>query len=96
MATDYDAPRVIEVDAVSEVALNELSTARRTITAPAIDDDDSDAYELPDVDLAGEELAVPVIPKQAHEFTCSSCYLVQHRQRLAAENGGLLICSDCA
>jgi hypothetical protein len=46
--------------------------------------------------LSGEELSVRVIPKQADEFTCSSCFLVQHRSRLASEKGGVMICTDCA
>jgi hypothetical protein len=43
-----------------------------------------------------EELSVRVIPKQADEFTCSSCFLVHHRSRLASEKNGVMICTDCA
>ena len=50
---------------------------------------------LPDADLSGEELTVRVVPKQADEFTCSSCFLVQHRNRLALQKGDQLICADC-
>jgi hypothetical protein len=39
---------------------------------------------------------VRVIPKQADEFTCSSCFLVHHRSRLASEKDGRMICTDCA
>ncbi len=39
---------------------------------------------------------MPVIPKQADEFTCTSCFLVQHRTRLAPASGGRTICVDCA
>jgi len=53
-------------------------------------------FELPGADLSGEELSVRVIPKQADEFTCSSCFLVQHRSRLASEKNGVMICTDCA
>ena len=45
-------------------------------------------------DLSDEELVVRVIPKQADEFTCSSCFLVHHRSRLA--DAGAMICTDCA
>ncbi len=31
---------------------------------------------------------VRVVPKQADEFTCSSCFLVHHRSRLARGNNG--------
>jgi hypothetical protein len=37
-----------------------------------------------------------VLPKQADEFTCSSCFLVYHRSRLASGNNGHSICVDCA
>ena len=47
-------------------------------------------------DLSGEELSVRVVPKQADEFTCSSCFLVHHRSRLASEKNGEMICTDCA
>jgi hypothetical protein len=53
-------------------------------------------FELPGADLSAEELSVRVIPKRADEFTCSSCFLVQHRSRLAGDKDGQLICADCA
>ena len=37
-----------------------------------------------------------VLPKQEDEFTCSRCFLVQHRSRLAATRGDQLYCRDCA
>jgi hypothetical protein len=46
--------------------------------------------------MSGEELTVRVLPKQDDEFTCSSCFLVHHRSRLAREKNGQLICRDCA
>ena len=64
-----------------------------------MDLDESDAgesIELPGADLSGEELTMVVIPKQADEFTCTSCFLVQHRSRLASAAGGPVICIDCA
>ena len=39
---------------------------------------------------------MPVVPKQADEFTCTSCFLVQHRSRLAPFSATALICIDCA
>ena len=84
MATDYDAPRRTETDDVSEDSLEELKARR------------NEALELPGADLSGEELSVRVVPKQADEFTCSSCFLVQHRSRLASEKNGVMICTDCA
>jgi Domain of unknown function (DUF4193) len=97
MATDYDAPRVTESD--SDASLEELATRPRSdAAAAALDVDDVDAadtFELPGADLSGEELTVRVLPKQADEFTCSSCFLVQHRNRLALQKDGQQICADC-
>ena len=52
-------------------------------------------FDLPGADLSGEELTVRVIPKQADEFTCSRCFLVQHRNRMALQTDKQQICSDC-
>ena len=96
--TDYDAPRAKETDEVDE-SLDELATRRRNqvdVATLDVDDGDTvDSIELPDADLSGEELIVRVIPKQANEFTCSSCFLVQHQNRLAMRSGDRLICADC-
>ena len=56
----------------------------------------AESFELPGADLSGEELTVKVLPKQADEFTCASCFLVHHRSRLAESNGSQYICRDCA
>jgi len=99
MATDYDAPRKTESDDVAEESLEAIAGRRNDAAIAVIDVDDGDeldAFELPGADLSGEELTVRVVPKQADEFTCSSCFLVQHRNRLARQTGTELICSDCA
>ena len=54
----------------------------------------ADSFELPGADLSDEELTVRVIPKQADEFTCTSCFLVHHRSRLA--DASSMTCTDCA
>jgi hypothetical protein len=99
MATDYDAPRVAESDDTAEESLDDLAARRRNDAATAVvdvdDGDGVDSFELPGADLSGEELTVRVLPKQADEFTCSSCFLVQHRNRLAMQKDGRLICADC-
>ena len=102
MATDYDAPRRSEADELAEDSLEELK-ARRNENQSGVVDVDTDApdenFELPGADLSGlsgEELTVKVLPKQADEFTCSKCFLVHHRSRLASEAGGVLVCRDCA
>lgn len=99
MATDYDAPRKSESDD-SEVESLEALAGRRNDAATAVIDldeaDDLEEFELPGADLSGEELTVRVLPKQADEFTCSSCFMVQHRHRVARQVGEQLICEDCA
>jgi Domain of unknown function (DUF4193) len=96
-ASDYDARRVSDVEAVDKSALRELASALPRSSAVIVDDDGNEAvFELPDADLSGEELSVTVIPAQADEFTCSSCHLVQHRSRLRSARGKPPICADCA
>ena len=89
MATDYDAPRRTESDDVAEDSLDELKERRN-------DADTAESFELPGADLSGEELSVRVVPKQADEFTCSTCFLVHHRHRYAGQRNGEPICHDCA
>lgn len=102
MATDYDAPRRGEVDELGEDSLEELKARRAEAQSGSIDVDETElneSLELPGADLSGlsgEELTVKVVPKQADEFTCSSCFLVHHRSRLAREKNGQYICRDCA
>ncbi len=98
MATDYDAPRKTDEE-MSEDSLEELKARRAETHSGAVDEDETEAaegFELPGADLSGEELSVRVLPRQADEFTCSSCFLVHHRSQLAYEKNGQLICSECA
>jgi predicted RNA-binding Zn-ribbon protein involved in translation (DUF1610 family) len=90
MATDYDTPRKTDDD-LNEDSLEELK-ARRTDKAAG----DNESLELPGADLSNEELSVRVLPRQADEFTCTSCFLVHHRSQLAREKGNEMICKDCA
>ena len=99
MATDYDAPRRSEADEIGEDSLEELKARRVDAQSGSVDVDEADfneSLELPGADLSGEELTVKVLPKQADEFTCSSCFLVHHRSRLAGERNGRPVCRDCA
>lgn len=98
MTVDYDAPRRNKEDIESD-SLDDLPVARADARAAVLDLEDADpieAIDLPGADLSGEELTVRVIPKQADEFTCTSCFLVFHRSRLARDAGDALICADCA
>jgi Domain of unknown function (DUF4193) len=102
MATDYDAPRRGDVEELTEDSLEELKARRAEAQSGSIDVDETDlneSLELPGADLSslsGEELTVRVLPKQADEFTCSSCFLVHHRSRLARHRNGQFLCRDCA
>ncbi|MDO5699452.1 MAG: DUF4193 domain-containing protein [Dermatophilus congolensis] len=97
MATDYDAPRKTDED-INEDSIEELKSRRVDKSSAIVDDDEGDSaegFELPGADLSSEELSVRVIPKQADEFTCGSCFLVRHRSQLAGERDGLPVCKEC-
>ena len=99
MATDYDAPRRNETDDMGEDSLDELKARRNEAQSSVVDVDETDtaeSFELPGADLSNEELSFRVIPRQADEFTCSSCFLVHHRSQLAETRGGEPICRECA
>ncbi|MGO4491331.1 DUF4193 domain-containing protein [Arthrobacter sp. 2YAF22_2] len=97
MATDYDAPRKTEED-LNEDSIEELKSRRTDKPSAVVDVDETDlaeGYELPGADLSGEELLVRVLPAQADEFTCASCFLVRHRSQIAREKDGLAYCKEC-
>ena len=99
MATDYDAPRRTETDDVSEDSLEELKARRNEAQSAVVDVDESESaesFELPGADLSHEELTVRVLPRQADEFTCYSCFLVKHRSQIAVTRNGHSYCVDCA
>ena len=98
MTVDYDAPRRTSVEAEDD-SLEALAARRNEASSSALDLDEPDvaeSYELPGADLSDEELTVRVVPRQPDEFTCSSCFLVQHRTRLASGTNGHSICLDCS
>ena len=97
--TDYDAPRRSTIEDADTESLDAIKTKRAEAQSPDVDLDETEAgesIELPGADLSGEELTMVVIPKQADEFTCTSCFLVQHRSRLASHQGEPPVCTDCA
>ncbi len=99
MATDYDAPRRNEADELGEDSLEQLKARRAEAQSATVDTDEAElneSFELPGADLSTEELTVKVLPKQADEFTCVSCFLVHHRSQLAGQKNGRPICRDCA
>ena len=97
MATDYDAPR--KTDEENEDSIEELKSRRNDKNSGKVDEDEVEAaesFELPGADLSHEELTVRVLPRQADEFTCASCFLVHHRSQLAVVRDGQPICKECA
>ncbi len=63
-----------------------------------VDEDEleaADSFDLPGADLSSEEISVQILPAQADEFTCASCFLVRHRSQIALDRGGRLYCVDC-
>ena len=96
MATDYDAPRRRMDDDIETDSLEGLKAAEAAGSSMDDDGEIVEAFELPAQEISGEELNVEVKPRQDDEFTCSSCFLVQKRKRLAYEEpNGAMICLDC-
>jgi len=98
MATDYDAPRVKEEDQPTDSLEGLKAQQRGGAMTAVIDVEESDAidgFDLPGADLSGEELLIKVVPAQADEFTCMSCFLVRHRSQIALEKNGDKYCVDC-
>ena len=97
MATDYDTPRKTDDDA-GEDGTPELKSycADTAVGLIDLDEGENEPLDLPGADLSGEELTVPVLPRQADEFTCTNCFLVHHRSQLAREKNGAMLCRDCA
>ena len=97
MATDYDASRKTEDEQKEESLETRRLTSGEDKTSGKVDEDETElaeSYELPGADLSHETLSVEVTPKQTDEFTCTSCFLVQHESRRASPGADL--CRDCA
>ena len=92
---DYDAPRRRRDGDVAEEPLAVIGL-NDTVVMPDLDDEDPESFDLPDVELSGDDLSVRVIPLRPNEFTCSRCFLVNHVTRLARACNGETICAECA
>ncbi|MCM3885423.1 DUF4193 family protein [Frankia sp. R82] len=97
MARDFDARRSADVedDELQEQSLETLKAQRAGAAADLGDDMDAleSELDLPDAEVRDEELSLRVLPRQADEFTCTRCFLVQHRSQLADPRR--VVCSDC-
>lgn len=89
---DGDALVVDEpMESLEDVATKAVSR----LASIALDDPNQlESIELPGADLSGESLAVEVIPVQADEFQCSSCFLIVHMSRRMPDSTD--VCVDCA
>jgi hypothetical protein len=97
MATDYDTPRKTDDD-IAEDSIEELKATRTRVNVGVADleEADNESLDLPGADLSGEQLTVQVLPRQADEFLCTKCFLVQHQTRLARSTRLDSVCVDCA
>lgn len=97
MTTDFDEPRGSTDEDVTTMA--RLPEGQGPSTPPPVIDEDelaaADSFDLPGADLSSEEISVEILPAQADEFTCASCFLVRHRSQIVLEQNGLLYCVDC-
>ena len=96
VTTDYDAPRRSTLEDVDTETLDALTAAARSPDVDLEEEDTAEGIDPPGADLSGEVLTMPVVPRQTDEFTCTSCFLVQHRSRIAAHSAGRPVCLDCA
>jgi hypothetical protein len=96
MATDYDAPRKTDDDSESIEALKERVPDKLSAVIDVEDADNPGSFDLPGADLSDLDLDVVVLPPQADEFTCVSCFLVKHRSQLTEESKLGPICAECA
>lgn len=102
MATDHDAPRPTQAEDQHENSIQNLTGRRADTQSGSVDADDPTAAEsaqprAADLSITSDdEFTERVVPEQADEFTCPSCFLVHHRSRLVRRRGGDLVCRDCA
>lgn len=98
MATDYDVPRESTEDAEAAKRLESLNAGKTSAQATLIDEDETELAEsfiLPGTEISQEDISVEILPEQADEFTCASCFMVRHRSLLARQEGKELFCSEC-
>jgi len=79
-----------EEETAVETSFEELAKRAEDVE----DDDDDDVVLLSAGDDKAEALVEKVIPPQANEFTCRSCFLVKHQSQLADKKK--MFCRDCA
>lgn len=96
---DYDSSRRSGAETDDEDGTEELKARHAAARSRERDLDEAEVaetFELPAADLSGEELTVPVVPRQPDEFRCARCFLVHHRSQLAAGPDGQDLCRECS
>ncbi len=76
-----------------ETSLDEIIAKKAEEPAPEEEAEEESVLETTRGDERVEPLAVKVVPQQATEFVCKSCYLVKHRSQLADKRK--MFCRDC-
>jgi hypothetical protein len=93
MATDYDAPRKTDEDTESIQALQERVPDKMSGVVD-VDEGDGTSFELAGQDLSDLDLDVVVLPPQADEFTCVSCFLVKLQSQFDHETKLGPVCKE--
>ena len=98
MATDDDTARKTDEE-LAEASIEDLKVRRAEKSFAMLDVDEAElaeTLELPGADLSDERPTVEALPRQADEFTCSTCFLVHHRSQLDHEDAGGAVCTECS
>ena len=102
--TDYDAPRRSTIEDAETDSLAALKTARTEAQSPDVDLDETDSGERRRAARCGpvrgrtDHGRDPETGRRVH-LHCTSCFLVQHRSRIASHPlppGQSPVCIDCA
>ena len=80
---------------LTDDSIDELRT-RTKPRRPTLLEDDNDTINddgFTDYEIVEERLTIDVVPQQADEFTCDTCFLVLHRTRISTSRQRT--CIDC-
>jgi hypothetical protein len=81
-----------ETEEPAEASLDELIAKKADEPAPEEESEEESMLETGREEKV-EALSVKVVPQQATEFVCKSCFLVKHRSQLADKKR--MYCVDC-
>ena len=91
--TEENEAEAAEAGDEPETSLDEIIAKKAAEPAPEEEAEEESVLETSRGDERVEPLAVKVVPQQATEFVCKSCYLVKHRSQLADKRK--MFCRDC-